>query len=181
MKLFFMSDIHGSVHWLNKALEAFGREQADQIVILGDLLYHGPRNPLPDGYDPKEVAARLNEYKDRIVTVRGNCDSEVDQMLIEFPIMAEYALLLYEGRRIFATHGHHYGIDRLPNLSKNDIFIQGHTHLPVAEKREELYVLNPGSISLPKENHPNSYAVMEGLEFRIKDFEGNTLKQIALN
>lgn len=180
MKLFFISDIHGSKYWVSRALEKFERERADQIVILGDLMYHGPRNPLPEEYNPQEVANLLNQYKDRIVSVRGNCDSEVDQMLLEFPILSEYAILFYEGRRIFATHGHHFHIDNLPNLSKNDGFIQGHTHLPVAEKRGDVLVFNPGSVSLPKENNPNSYAVLDNLEFRIKDFEGNVLKSISL-
>jgi putative phosphoesterase len=180
MKLFFMSDIHGSICCLNRALEAFEQERADYIVSLGDLLYHGPRNPLPEEYNPQETAAKLNEYKDRIISVRGNCDSEVDQMLIEFPILAEYTILFYEGRRIFATHGHHFHIDNLPNLSTNDIFIQGHTHVPVAEKRGDIFVLNPGSITLPKENNPRSYGVMEDLEFAVKDFAGNVLKRIAL-
>lgn len=180
MKLFFMSDIHGSIDWLNRALEKFEQEQADYIVLLGDLLYHGPRNPLPEGYNPKEVAAKLNAYKDKIMTVRGNCDAEVDQMMIEFPILAEYIVLFHEGRRIFVTHGHHHSIDQLPHLSAGDVFVQGHTHLPVAEQRGEIFVLNPGSIALPKENNPNSYAVLENNEFRIKDFEGRVIKQISL-
>lgn len=134
MKLFFMSDIHGSAYWLKKALEAFEQEQAKHLVILGDFLYHGPRNPLPEQYDPKEVASLLNGCKERILAVRGNCDSEVDQMLIEFPMMSEYAVLFYEGRRIFATHGHHHHIDNLPTLSAGDLFIQGHTHVPSRKK-----------------------------------------------
>lgn len=180
MKLFFMSDIHGSAVWLNRALAKVEEEKADYIVILGDLLYHGPRNPLPDEYNPKAVAERLNAYKERIIAVRGNCDAEVDQMLIEFPILSDCAILFHEGRRIYATHGHHFHIDQLPQLSGNDIFIQGHTHVPVAEKRGDVFVLNPGSISLPKENNPQSYGVLEGLDFRIKDFAGNTLKQISM-
>jgi uncharacterized protein len=179
MKLFFLSDIHGSITCLDRALEAFKSEKADYIVSLGDLMYHGPRNPLPEDYNPKEVAARLNEYKDRIMTVRGNCDSEVDQMLVEFPIMAEYAVLFHEGRRIFITHGHHHHIENLPALTSGDVFIQGHTHVPVAEKRGDIYVLNPGSITLPKENYPASYGVLEGSEFKIKDFAGNVLKEIT--
>lgn len=178
MKLFFISDIHGSAAWLNRALAKFAEEGADQIVLLGDALYHGPRNPLPDEYNPKEVAAALNRYKQKIIAVRGNCDAEVDQMLIEFPVMADYAMLFHEGKRIFATHGHLYSMDQLPPLSPNDLFIQGHTHVPVAEKRGQIYVLNPGSISLPKENHPHSYAVLEGHEFRIMDFAGNVIKRI---
>jgi len=180
MKLFFMSDIHGSIGCLNRTLRQAELEGADQIISLGDLLYHGPRNPLPSDYNPKEVAAKLNEYKSRIISVRGNCDSEVDQMLIEFPILSEYAVLFYEGRRIFATHGHHFHIDNLPPLTKGDIFIQGHTHVPVAERRGDIIVLNPGSVTLPKENNPPSYGILESSTFRIKDFEGNILKEIDL-
>lgn len=179
MKLFFMSDIHGSAHWLTKALDRFDQEQADHLVILGDLLYHGPRNPLPEEYNPKAVAEALNARKEKIMTVRGNCEAEVDQMLLEFPVMADYAILLYEGRRIFATHGHHFSMDNLPPLTKGDVFIQGHTHVPVAELRGDLYVLNPGSISIPKENYPNSYAVLENNRFTVKDFAGQTIKEIV--
>ncbi|WP_040951949.1 phosphodiesterase [Gorillibacterium massiliense] len=180
MKLFFMSDIHGSLRGLNQGLAAFERENADQIVILGDLLYHGPRNPLPEEYNPKEVAARLNAYKRKIISVRGNCDAEVDQMLIEFPVLSDTAILFYEGRRIYATHGHHHHMDNLPGLSEGDVFIQGHTHVPVAEKRDGITLLNPGSVSLPKENFPPSYGILEGTVFQIKDFDGNVLKQIEL-
>ncbi|WP_058301217.1 phosphodiesterase [Gorillibacterium timonense] len=179
MKLFFMSDIHGSLSCLNQALEAFEQEQADALVILGDLMYHGPRNPLPEEYRPKDVADRLNAYKSRIVAVRGNCDSEVDQMLIEFPMLAEYAMLFYEGRRIFATHGHHHHIDDLPSLAAGDLFIQGHTHVPVAEKRGDIIVLNPGSVSLPKENFPRSYGLMAGSRFQVNSFAGDTVKEIS--
>ena len=178
MKIFFMSDIHGSIHWLTQALEKFDQEKADYLVILGDLLYHGPRNPLPEDYNPKAVASALNARKDKIIAVRGNCEAEVDQMMLEFPVMADYTILFYEGRRIFATHGHSFSIDNLPPLSEKDAFIQGHTHVPVAEQKAGVYVLNPGSITLPKENFPNSYAVLEDNVFVVKDFEGNTIKQI---
>jgi uncharacterized protein len=180
MKLFIISDIHGSAEWLERAWNQYEDEQADQIICLGDLLYHGPRNPLPDGYDPKRVADMLNKYKHKIVSVRGNCDAEVDQLLIEFPIMAEYAFIYYEGKRIFITHGHHNHMENLPPLGPGDIFMQGHTHLPVAEKRAGLALLNPGSIALPKGGFPHSYAVLEGKEFRIKNFAGNTMKQLEL-
>ncbi|MEO3945403.1 phosphodiesterase [Gorillibacterium sp. CAU 1737] len=179
MKLFFMSDIHGSLTGLNQGLDAFEREGAEVLVLLGDLMYHGPRNPLPDEYRPKEVADRLNAYKSRILAVRGNCDSEVDQMLIEFPMMAEYAMLFADGRRIFATHGHHHHLEDLPALTAGDVFIQGHTHVPVAEKRGEVYVLNPGSVSLPKENHPPSYGLIADRRFQVKSFSGECIKEIS--
>ncbi|KWX72703.1 phosphodiesterase [Paenibacillus jilunlii] len=180
MKLMFISDIHGSLHWLEQALAKAEEEQPHTLVVLGDFLYHGPRNPLPDGYDPQGVAARLNAYGKSLVAVRGNCDAEVDQMLLQFPMMGDYVLILHEGRKIYATHGHGFSIDNLPPLAPGDVFIQGHTHLPVAEVREGITVLNPGSISLPKENNPNSYAILENGEFIIKDFAGKIVKQIHL-
>lgn len=179
MKLMFLSDVHGSLYWLNRALEKVSEERPDQIVMLGDFLYHGPRNPLPEGYNPGQVAEVLNENKQRIIAVRGNCDSEVDQMLISFPIMADYAMLYHEGRRIYVTHGHGFSMDHLPPLMENDIFIQGHTHVPVAEYRDGIFLLNPGSIALPKNNYPNSYGIMENGAFAVKDFEGEIVKQVS--
>lgn len=179
MKLFFISDIHGSLHYLNKALEQYEKEAADYIIILGDELYHGARNPLPEGYNPKEVAVLLNSYADKIIAVRGNCDSEVDQMVLEFPVMSDYSTILYEGRRIFLSHGHIYGPDHLPILSSGDFFVYGHTHIPVAEKKEDIYVINPGSISMPKENNPNTYGILEGQAFQIKTLDGNVFKEIV--
>ena len=129
MKIFFISDIHGSLNYLKKVLELYKEEGANYIVMLGDALYHGPRNPLPEEYNPQAVANLLNEYKDKIIAVRGNCDSEVDQMLIEYPMMADYSIILYNNRRIFLTHGHIYNQDNLPNLSENDVLIHGHTHV----------------------------------------------------
>lgn len=183
MKLMFISDIHGSLYWLEQALAKAEEEQPHTLVILGDFLYHGPRNPLPEGYDPQGVAAKLNAYSQSgksLAAVRGNCDAEVDQMLLQFPMMGDYVLILHEGRKIYATHGHGFSIDHLPPLSPQDVFIQGHTHLPVAEVKEGITVLNPGSIALPKENNPNSYGVMENNEFLIKDFSGKIIKQITL-
>ena len=180
MKILFISDIHGSLFYLKKALEVFQEEKADYIGLLGDALYHGPRNELPKEYNPKAVAELLNEYKDKIIAVRGNCDSEVDQMLINYPMMADYSVILYNGKRLFLTHGHIFNGDTLPNLSKNDIVIHGHTHIPVAERLGEFFIVNPGSISLPKENNPNSYCILENDIFKIKDFNGNTLKELEL-
>jgi len=179
MKLFFISDIHGSLYYLEKALEQYEKEAADYIIILGDELYHGARNPLPEGYNPKEVAVLLNSYADKIIAVRGNCDSEVDQMVLEFPVMSDYSTILYQGRRIFLSHGHIYGPDHLPKLSAGDLFVYGHTHVPVAEKREDIYIINPGSISMPKENNPNTYGVLEGQTFQIKALDGNVFKEIG--
>ena len=180
MKLFFISDIHGSLFYLNKAIELYKKEEANYIVFLGDALYHGSRNPLPKDYNPQGVASLLNEYKDKIIAVRGNCDSDVGQMLIEYPMMAEYSIILYNDRRLFLTHGHIYNEKNLQNLSANDVLVQGHTHIPVAKKLNKIYVLNPGSISLPRENNPNSYAILKDDLFQIKDLDGKVIKEIKL-
>ena len=181
MKLFFISDIHGSIYYLKKVLEKFNEQKADFIVLLGDALYHGPRNPLPKDYKPSEVANLLNEYKDKIIAVKGNCDSEVDQMVIEFPILSDYTIILHNGIRIFATHGHKFNKENLPNISTGDVLIHGHTHIPVAEKYEGITILNPGSITLPKENNPNSYGIItKNNVFVIKDLDDNVLKEIEL-
>ncbi len=181
LKLFFISDIHGSIYYLNEALEKFKEEDCDYIVLLGDALYHGPRNPLPKEYNPKEVALLLNQHKDKIIAVRGNCDSEVDQMVIDYPMMGDYSIILHNSRRLFLTHGHIYNKDNLPNLSEGDVLIHGHTHIPVAKKLENIYIINPGSITLPKENNPNSYGILDNDIFEIKDLEGNIIKKIDLN
>lgn len=181
MKIFFMSDIHGSLYFLKKGLEAYEKEKANYIVILGDVLYHGPRNELPKDYNPKEVAELLNKYKDKIIAVRGNCDSEVDQMLIEYPMMSDYSIILHNNRRLFLTHGHIFNEDNLPNLDENDVLFYGHIHIPVAQKSKNLYFINPGSLALPKENYPNSYGVLENDLFQIKDLKGNIINEISFN
>lgn len=181
MKLFFMADIHGSLFYLNKALQMYEKENADYIVILGDELYHGARNPLTKDYNPKEVTALLNSLSSKIIAVRGNCDSEVDQMVLSFPITSTYSMVLYENHRLFLTHGHIYNEQNLPKLASGDVFIYGHTHVPKAEKIGGITVINPGSISLPKENFPNSYGILEGNEFFIKSLDGSVIKQISIN
>nr|WP_307774917.1 phosphodiesterase [uncultured Cetobacterium sp.] len=181
MKIFVISDIHGSSFYLKKALEAFEKERCDYILILGDELYHGPRNPLPEEYDPKKVVELLNPLKNLIVAVRGNCDSEVDQMLLEYPIMGDYSTILWEGKRIFSTHGHIYNKENLPPISKGDILIYGHTHIPLCEENEEgVYILNPGSISLPKGGYENSYGVFEDGKFLVKTLEGEIINSIQI-
>jgi putative phosphoesterase len=166
--------------YLEQALACSKNESPDKIVLLGDILYHGPRNPLPEGYDPKMVADALNDICHLLIAVRGNCDSEVDQMVLDFPILSDYASLFFENRYIFATHGHVFNIDALPPLNINDILIHGHTHIPVAEKRGDIFLLNPGSISLPKENTPRTFGIMENHQFTIKTLDGNVYKQISL-
>lgn len=180
MKYMFASDIHGSAYFCRKTLEAYEKSGASRLILLGDILYHGPRNELPREYDPKQVFAMLNEYKNQIYAVRGNCDSEVDQMVLEFPIMADYGLLAFNDRTIYATHGHIYNEETLPPMQPGDILIHGHTHLPVAEPMGDCYLLNPGSVSLPKEGNPGSYGILDGNIFTIYDFEGGKVKEIAL-
>ena len=180
MKLLFISDIHGSSYFAKKAIEAFKLEKADYILILGDILYHGARNPLPKDYNPKEVLALLNEYADKIVAVRGNCDSEVDEMVLDFHVSSTFTTVLHNNRRFFLSHGHIFNPENLPKLSSGDVFAYGHTHVPVAELRDGIYILNPGSVTFPKENSPNSYGILEGDVFKVKDFEGNAFKEVCI-
>ena len=170
MKLMFASDIHGSAYYCRKMLEAYQAEEADRLILLGDILYHGPRNDLPKEYAPKEVIAMLNPMKNDICAVRGNCEAEVDQMVLDFPVMADYA----------ATHGHIYNENNLPPLKNGDILIHGHTHVLKAEKREDYTLLNPGSVSIPKEGNPPSYAILEDGLFTIKGFDGTIIKELQL-
>lgn len=180
MKLMFASDIHGSAYYCRKMLEAYQAEEAGRLILLGDILYHGPRNDLPKEYAPKEVIAMLNPMKNDICAVRGNCEAEVDQMVLDFPVMADYALILYGERHIYATHGHIYNENNLPPLKNGDILIHGHTHVLKAEKREDYTLLNPGSVSIPKEGNPPSYAILEDGLFTIKGFDGTIIKELQL-
>ncbi len=180
MKIMFLSDIHGSLKYAKLGINKFEEEKADKLVLLGDLMYHGPRNPLPEEYNPKDVAELLNQYKNKVLAIRGNCDSEVDQMLLEFPIMSDYTEILLNDYKIFATHGHIYDKENMPILNKGDVFIHWHFHLPMAEKLGDVYYLNPGSVSLPKDNNKNSYGILENNKFIIKDLEGNTIKEIEI-
>lgn len=178
MKLLIASDIHGDIECAKATFEKFKNESADKILLLGDLLYHGPRNDLPSAYAPKEVISLLNQNKDNIIAVRGNCDTEVDQMVLQFPILADYAYLSLDGISVFATHGHNYGWDNPPPLSSGEILLTGHTHvLGITEFGNDNYYINPGSVTLPKQNNPKSYAVYEDGSFTVKDFEGNIIVQ----
>lgn len=185
MKYFIASDIHGSALFCRKLLEAFDREQADRILLLGDLLYHGPRNDLPEGYAPKEVIELLNARKDCILAVRGNCDAEVDQMVLGFPIMADYSLIERNGNFVYMTHGHMHSFQNPPELKKGDLFLQGHTHVPAYENRNGIHFANPGSVSIPKplptgEKSWHGYMILEGDQLYWKDLEGSILQKVAL-
>ncbi len=173
MKLMIASDIHGSAKYAKQLIERFESSGSEKLLLLGDILYHGPRNELPDGYAPKEVIAMLNTIKDRILAVRGNCDTEVDQMVLEFPILADYSVIFDGSLTIYATHGHIYNADTPPALSKGSILLCGHTHATKLEKRENFTYMNPGSVSIPKENTPRGYIVYENRKFNFYDLGGN--------
>jgi uncharacterized protein len=161
MKLMIASDIHGSAYYCSEMLEAYKREKADKLLLLGDILYHGPRNDLPKDYEPRKVIEMLNNIKEEILCVRGNCDTEVDQMVLEFPILAEYCILYIGNRMIFATHGHKFNPENMPMLKKGDILLNGHTHVPKFEWIDDKIYMNPGSVSIPKENSPHGYIILE--------------------
>ena len=177
MKLMIASDIHGSAYYNDLLVDRFREEKPDKLLLLGDILYHGPRNDLPAEYVPKRVLASLNELKDRILCVRGNCDGDVDQMVLEFPIMADYLYMYIEGIEIYASHGHIYNQNKpLPGLK--GIFLCGHTHVPLIEKHDDFVYLNPGSVSIPKDGSRHSYMIFENREFLWKDLEN---KEIYMN
>jgi putative phosphoesterase len=180
MKWLIASDLHGSEKTCKALLAAFEREEADRILFLGDLLYHGPRNDLPEAYAPKQVIALLNEKKDSFFCVRGNCDTEVDQMVLEFPILADYAIIPLGNRTIFATHGHHFHAKALPNLKKGDVLLHGHTHIPIWEEHEGIYVFNPGSATIPKGGSEKGYMILEENTFRWKTLDGKEFHSITL-
>ncbi len=171
MKLMFASDIHGSAKYCRRMLDAFAAEQAEQLILLGDLLYHGPRNDLPEEYAPKAVLSMLNEYADQLLCVRGNCDTEVDQMVLKFPILAEYAVLYLDGVRVYLTHGHHFSEQQPLNMRKGDILCGGHTHVPACVRHDTFLYLNPGSVSIPKENSAHSYMIYENGIFQWTNLE----------
>ncbi len=181
MKLMVASDIHGPAYYCKEMLASFDREQADRLLLLGDLLYHGPRNDLPRGYAPKEVAAMLNERKAQLLCVRGNCDAEVDQMMLAFSILAEHCILYPGGRMVFATHGHHFHKDAIPPLQPGDILLHGHTHVPAWEPvgNGNLY-LDPGSVSLPKQDSAHGCLLLTKQRAVWKDLSGTTYHSMPL-
>ena len=176
MKLLIISDIHGDADCLDTALKVFYEEACEKIVILGDILYHGPRNDLPAGYNPKRVISTLNPLSDKIIAVRGNCEAEVDAMVLTFPVMADYIRIMVDGLSIFATHGHKFNTECESFLSEGEILLHGHTHVLKCEHfgKENTY-LNPGSISLPKEGNPKTYMIYESRTFTIYDFSQNVI------
>ena len=180
MKWLIASDIHGSAQWCRRLLEAWDNEQADRLLLLGDVLYHGPRNDLPDQYAPKEVIAMLNARRERILCVRGNCEAEVDQMVLDFPVLADYAVLCEGSRLIYCTHGHVYNTGKLPPLQEGDVLLHGHTHIPAWEDHGTYRYLNPGSGAIPKEGSWHGYMTLENGRFLWKDFDGAIHHELTL-
>lgn len=180
MKYMIASDIHGSAYYCKKMLDVFAEEKADRLLLLGDLLYHGPRNDLPREYAPKQVIAMLNDRKDKILAIRGNCDAQVDQMVLEFPILAEYAVLEMQGHLIYCTHGHVFHEQNLLPLCKGDVLLHGHTHIPCAKEVNGISICNPGSVSLPKGGTLPSYGILEAGIFTIKTLEKEIIKEYQL-
>ena len=171
MKWMIASDIHGSAKWCRELLSAFEAGGYDRLLLLGDILYHGPRNDLPEEYAPKAVIAMLNPIKDKLLCVRGNCDTEVDQMVLDFPILADYAVLPLETRLVYLTHGHKYGETNPPALANGDILLCGHTHIPACREKEGFVYLNPGSVSIPKEGSAHGYMTLEDGVFNWRSLE----------
>ena len=170
MKIVIASDIHGSAYFCELLMNAIKEEKPDKIIFLGDILYHGPRNDLPKDYAPKKVIEMLNPLKDKILSVRGNCEAEVDQMVLEFSVLEDYKTFEFGDKKAVLTHGH-LGDDRLPDMKDFDILLNGHTHIPKCEEKENYIFMNPGSVSIPKENSPHSYMVFEDNEFLWKNLE----------
>ena len=176
MKLMIASDIHGSAFFCEKMLKAFECEHAERLLLLGDVLYHGPRNDLPEGYAPKEVISMLNGIKESVICVRGNCDTEVDQMVLEFPVLNEQVFLSINGFEMLAVHGH----KAFPAVKSKSVILSGHTHVPKFVEENGVFYLNPGSVSIPKENSAHGYLVFEHGVFTHKDLDGNVLKTFEI-
>ena len=177
MKWLIASDIHGSAYWCRRLLEKYTQEKADRLILLGDVLYHGPRNDLPDEDAPKKVIEMLNGMSDSILCVRGNCDTEVDQMVLNFPVLADYALLELGERMSYMTHGHVYNENNLPPLREGDILLHGHTHVSKCVDHGNYVYMNPGSVSIPKENTPHGYMTLENGTFLWKSLDGETIRE----
>lgn len=173
MKILIASDIHGSLKYCRQLIERYKEEKCEKLVLLGDVLYHGPRNDLPEEYNPKGVIALLNDMADEILCVRGNCEAEVDDMVLSFPVLAEYAFFYNKGRMFFLTHGHKLNPQNMPKIKKGDILFNGHTHVSKIEELENGVVyMNPGSVSIPKENTPRGYMVIEDTAVIHKSLDG---------
>ena len=174
MKVVIASDIHGSAYFCGLLVNAIKEEKPDKIIFLGDILYHGPRNDLPKDYAPKRVIEMLNSLKEQIISVRGNCEAEVDQMVLDFSVLEDYKTFEFGSKKAVLTHGH-LTDDRLPDIKDFDILLNGHTHIPKCEQKEGYIFINPGSVSIPKENSPHSFMVFENNEFLWKNLENGEI------
>lgn len=175
MKIMLASDVHGSAFYTNRLLELFNQEKAEKLILLGDIYNHGPRNPFPEDYNPQEVARLLNSIKDNLLVVKGNCDSEVDTLISEFNFIDSICLFI-DGKSVFCTHGHTYNKDNAPS-TKFDAVIYGHFHTGFIERKEQTLFINAGSVSLPKNQTPSSYLVIENGKVFLKDIEGNVIEE----
>lgn len=180
MKFLIASDLHGSAGACRRLMERFNHERAQTLILLGDLLYHGPRNPLPESYSPKDAAVILNANAERIFCIRGNCDADVDQAMLRFPIGAPQALIYKDSLTWFLTHGHTWGFDNPPPMGGIDVILEGHTHIPLLSRIGSVIHLNPGSVSLPKGGFPATYAVYENRAFTIYDMAGAAVSTLEL-
>ena len=172
MKYIIASDIHGSALYCEKLLARREAEGAEGILLLGDVLYHGPRNDLPEGYAPKQVIAMLNPLKDKILCVRGNCEAEVDQMVLDFDVTTEHRTLELFGKKLMMTHGHHINIDAPPARDNADFVLYGHTHIPLKAAKDRVWYLNPGSVTIPKNGSAHAYMTLDEIGFVWKTIDG---------
>ena len=170
MKLLIASDIHGSAYWCGRLCKEIEKENPDRVILLGDLLYHGPRNDLPRDYAPKKVIPMLSALAEKIIAVRGNCEAEVDQMVLPFPCLADFSQLLVDGKIFYLTHGHHANPQNLPPLPKGSVFLSGHTHVKLDEEAAGIRCLNPGSVSIPKDGS-HSFLIYEDGNFSFRILE----------
>lgn len=175
MRVLIASDIHGSLKYCRLLVENYKKENCDKLILLGDVLYHGPRNDLPEEYNPKGVIALLNDMADEILCVRGNCEAEVDDMVLDFNVLADYALLFNNGRTFFLTHGHKFNPQNPPKLKKGDVLFNGHTHVSKIEELDGFLYVNPGSVSIPKEGTPRGYIILDDEKITHKNLEGEVI------
>lgn len=180
MKILIASDIHGSAIYCEKLLDIYFSEKYERMILLGDILYHGPRNDLPPGYEPKKVIKMLNDIKDDILAVRGNCDAYVDSMVLEFPLIDDYTIMPVKDKMMYITHGHIYNNDNLPPMHKDDILLHGHTHIPMLTHINDHYYINPGSISIPKDNSEHTFISLENNSFELRNLDNKIIKTLII-
>lgn len=180
MKYMIASDLHGSYFYGRKLFDRFDEERPEMLLLLGDILYHGARNALPEAYSTMDLTALLNSYKSRIFAVRGNCDSEIDQMVLEFPISADYNMMYVDGRMWVLTHGHLFDEYSMIAHEPGTVLLHGHTHVKAMRDMGDFYYLNPGSVSIPKDGPVHSYLVYENGVFTMKDLDGEVLDTLRL-